>query len=198
MVKRFLPLQMDAIKEMVNIGGGNAATSISILIKHSVDMNVPLIDIMSFKKLYEQIMSEDEIVYAVTTQVIGSGGGIFLFVLTEQAAEEISNMMLQKQIENNDELVDSAIKELVNILVNSFLNAISQLLDTRLLSSIPHLTVDMFGAIISSLYMAYDQFDDDVLIIKNEFFYSGNKMDAYLYFIPETGVLEKLFSEIGI
>jgi chemotaxis protein CheC len=56
----------------------------------------------------------------------------------------------------------------------------------------------MFGSIISSLYMAYDQYDEEVLIIKNEFFYSGNQMDAYLYFIPETGVLEKLFKAIGL
>jgi chemotaxis protein CheC len=101
-------------------------------------------------------------------------------------------------MEKTQELIESSIKELVNIIVNSFLNAISELLNIRLMSSIPNLTIDMFGSIISSLYMAYDQYDEEVLIIKNEFFYSGNQMDAYLYFIPETGVLEKLFKAIGL
>lgn len=198
MMNAFHPLQLDAMKEMVNIGGGHAATSISALIKEPVDMTVPLIELMAYDELYQQIMSEEKKVYAVTTQVIGNGNGIFLFALTEQSAKEISSMMLPNGVEQTEDLMISAIKELVNILVNSFLNAISQLLDIQLLSSVPNLMIDMFGSIISSLYMAFDQYDDEVLIIKNEFYYSGNQLDAFLYFIPEIGVLEKLFKAIGI
>lgn len=198
MIDKYLPLQIDAMKELVNIGGGHAATSISTLINTKVDMIVPLIEIMEYEELYARIMSEDKIVYSVTTQILGNGGGVFLFALPEESANQISQMMLLNSMEKTQELIESSIKELVNIIVNSFLNAISELLNIRLMSSIPNLTIDMFGSIISSLYMAYDQYDEEVLIIKNEFFYSGNQMDAYLYFIPETGVLEKLFKAIGL
>ncbi|MBO0429057.1 chemotaxis protein CheC [Vagococcus fluvialis] len=198
MIDKYLPLQIDAMKELVNIGGGHAATSISSLINTKVDMIVPLIEIMEYEELYARIMSEDKIVYSVTTQILGNGGGVFLFALPEESANQISQMMLLNSMEKTQELIESSIKELVNIIVNSFLNAISELLNIRLMSSIPNLTIDMFGSIISSLYMAYDQYDEEVLIIKNEFFYSGNQMDAYLYFIPETGVLEKLFKAIGL
>ncbi|UDM79785.1 chemotaxis protein CheC [Vagococcus fluvialis] len=198
MIDKYLPLQIDAMKELVNIGGGHAATSISSLINTKVDMIVPLIEIMEYEELYARIMSEDKIVYSVTTQILGNGGGVFLFALPEESANQISQMMLLNSMEKTQELIESSIKELVNIIVNSFLNAISELLNIRLMSSIPNLTIDMFGSIISSLYMAYDQYDEEVLIIKNEFFYSGNEMDAYLYFIPETGVLEKLFKAIGL
>jgi chemotaxis protein CheC len=198
MIDKYLPLQIDAMKELVNIGGGHAATSISSLINTKVDMIVPLIEIMEYEELYARIMSEDKIVYSVTTQILGNGGGVFLFALPEESANQISQMMLLNSMEKTQELIESSIKALVNIIVNSFLNAISELLNIRLMSSIPNLTIDMFGSIISSLYMAYDQYDEEVLIIKNEFFYSGNQMDAYLYFIPETGVLEKLFKAIGL
>lgn len=198
MIDKYLPLQIDAMKELVNIGGGHAATSISSLINTKVDMIVPLIEIMEYEELYARIMSEDKIVYSVTTQILGNGGGVFLFALPEESANQISQMMLLNSMEKTQELIESSIKELVNIIVNSFLNAISELLNIRSMSSIPNLTIDMFGSIISSLYMAYDQYDEEVLIIKNEFFYSGNQMDAYLYFIPETGVLEKLFKAIGL
>ncbi|MDR2277301.1 chemotaxis protein CheC [Vagococcus fluvialis] len=198
MIDKYLPLQIDVMKELVNIGGGHAATSISSLINTKVDMIVPLIEIMEYEELYARIMSEDKIVYSVTTQILGNGGGVFLFALPEESANQISQMMLLNSMEKTQELIESSIKELVNIIVNSFLNAISELLNIRLMSSIPNLTIDMFGSIISSLYMAYDQYDEEVLIIKNEFFYSGNQMDAYLYFIPETGVLEKLFKAIGL
>lgn len=198
MIDKYLPLQIDVMKELVNIGGGHAATSISSLINTKVDMIVPLIEIMEYEELYTRIMSEDKIVYSVTTQILGNGGGVFLFALPEESANQISQMMLLNSMEKTQELIESSIKELVNIIVNSFLNAISELLNIRLMSSIPNLTIDMFGSIISSLYMVYDQYDEEVLIIKNEFFYSGNQMDAYLYFIPETGVLEKLFKAIGL
>lgn len=95
-------------------------------------------------------------------------------------------------------MIDSALKELANILVNSFLNAVTKLLDINLLTSIPLLTRDMFGAIVSSVYMESGQYDDTILILKNEFYYMGERMEAALYFVPTPGVLDKLFSVLGV
>ncbi|HCM88638.1 MAG TPA: chemotaxis protein CheC [Vagococcus sp.] len=191
-------LEIDALKELVNIGGGNAATSISVLIDKPVEMVVPLIKVMEYEELYKKIMPESEVIYAATIQISSDGEGMFLFALPESSASEICDMMLPPGFEKTDEMIGSAIMELSNILVNSFLNAISQLLNLKIVSSDPNLTIDMFGSIISSLYMAFDQFDDEILIIENEFYYSGKKMDALLYFIPEVGVLENLFKSIGM
>lgn len=198
MMNKLTSLEIDALKELVNIGGGNAATSISVLIDKPVEMIVPLIKVMNYEELYKNIMSESEIIYAVTIQVSSQGEGMFLFALPEGSANVICDMMLPPNFEKSEEMIGSAITELANILVSSFLNAISQLLDIKLVSSEPNLTIDMFGSIISSLYMVFDQFDDEVLIIENEFYYSGKKMDALLYFIPEVGVLENLFKSIGM
>ncbi len=191
-------IQLDAMREIINIGGGNAATSISQWINKPVTMEVPTIEIYAYDELFNSIMAEDQLVYAVTTQMIGNAGGVFLFTLTAASAELITDMMLPYGIEKTEELMASEIKELVNVLVNSFLNAVGRLLDLNLLSSLPHLIIDMFGAVISSLYMEFDQYDEQIMIIKNEFFYQGNKMEASLYFIPKTGVLNQLFLSLGI
>jgi chemotaxis protein CheC len=72
------------------------------------------------------------------------------------------------------------------------------MLDINLISSVPAIAVDMFGAILSSAYMESEQFDENVMIIKNEFIYEGDKVDSSLYFIPRPGVLDSLFKLIGV
>lgn len=198
MDNHFTDIQLDVLKELINIGGGHAATSISQLIDKPVNMLVPMIEIMDYQELYTKIMAEDQLVYAVMSQIYGDAGGVFLFALSDDSTEAMTDMMMPESVVKTEVLKESATKELVNIMVNSFLNATSKVLDVNLVSSVPLLTIDMFGAVISSLYMAFDQYDEQVMIIKNEFFYLGDKMEASLYFIPKAGVLEKLFKSIGV
>lgn len=189
--------QMDVIKELVNIGGGNAATSISQLIDNPVSMDVPTIELISYEELYETI-PEEQTVNAVIIMVTGDGQGTFLFVTSEETNRQLVDMMLPEDMRDNEELVDSAIKELVNILVSSYNNAIADELKIKLSSSIPLSTREMFGAILSSVYIETEQYHENILIMKNHFFYQDVMIDSSLYFVPRPGVLEKLFKKIGL
>ena len=196
-VNEFSDLQLDIIKELTNIGGGNAATSISHLINKPVNMMVPTIEILNYNEVYEKITPEDQMVNAVIMRMIGGGEGTFLFIIDEEASTDIISMMVPEGIEITEELSTSGIKELVNIVVTSYLNAVSKMIDISFISSIPLLTKDMFGAILSNVYIESEQYDDNVLIIKNEFIYAGDKIESSLYFIPKPGVLTKLFNKLG-
>ena len=88
--------------------------------------------------------------------------------------------------------------ELVNILVKSFVNAISKMVEKTLITSVPLHLRDMFGAIFSSVYIDTEQYDINVMIIKNEFLYQGDKLESSLYFVPRPGVLQKMFKYLGI
>lgn len=198
MPSEFSTVQLDALKEVINIGGGNAATSLSQLINKPVHMTVPIIEVMAYEDLFEQVMSEDTMIDAVLTKMFGQAEGVFLLVGLEEDMKHLASIMLPENSETNPEMIDSALKELANILVNSFLNAVTKLLDINLLTSIPLLTRDMFGAIVSSVYMESGQYDDTILILKNEFYYMGERMEAALYFVPTPGVLDKLFSVLGV
>ena len=198
MPSEFNTVQLDALKEVINIGGGNAATSLSQLINKPVHMTVPTIEVMAYEDMFEQVMSEDTMIDAVLTKMFGQAEGVFLLVGLEEDMKHLASIMLPENSEINPEMIDSALKELANILVNSFLNAVTKLLDINLLTSIPLLTRDMFGAIVSSVYMETGQYDDTILILKNEFYYMGERMEAALYFVPTPGVLDKLFSVLGV
>jgi len=191
-------LQLDVIKELANVGGGNAASSISVLIDKPVDMTVPTIELLGYEEVYEQIMAEDSMVNAVLIRMTGDAEGVFLFITSDEVSENLVNMMVPSGIQINDEMSESAIKELVNIVVTSYLNSVAKMVDVYLLSSVPILVRDMFGAILSSVYIESEQYDDNVMIIKNEFLYQGDRMDSSLYFVPRPGVLNKLFKILGV
>ncbi|MFZ7131516.1 MAG: chemotaxis protein CheC [Eubacteriales bacterium] len=196
--KDYTVLQLDMIKELANVGGGNAATSISQLVRKPVNMSVPTIDILNYNEIYENILPEDEMVIAVSMRMIGDAEGNFLFVCKDSDSRSLIHMMLPEGIQNTEEIAHSAIKELVNILVTSYLNAISKMVSVNLISSVPALATDMFGAILSSAYIESEHYDENIMIIKNEFLHQGDKIESDLYFIPRPGVLDSLFKMIGI
>lgn len=194
----YTAIQTDALKELANIGGGNAATAIAHLVSRIIHMNVPRIDILDYAEVFSGIMAEDEDVVAVNLQMLGDGQGSFLFVTSPEHARVLTKLMLPKGMPLVDELEDSALCELVNIIVSSYLHAVSRLTDLLLISSVPALTRDMFGAVLSSTYLESGQYDDQIMIIRNEFLYEGTRVDSALYFIPRPGVLEGLFNKLGL
>ncbi|MGX7195956.1 chemotaxis protein CheC [Enterococcus olivae] len=193
----YTDLELDGLKEIINIGGGHAATSISMMVDRRIDMRVPEVEILSYEKLYQQILDENEEVYAIVSQILGDIRGVFLFVLTDATADKLTEFMVGTP-EFDQEVKSSAVNELTNIVSNSFLGAIGKFLDNQLISSLPMIQYDYFGAVISSVYMALNQFDDQVMVIRNEFTYDEDSLDASLFFIPETGVIEKILTTLGI
>lgn len=193
----YTDLQLDGLKEIINIGGGHAATSISMMVNRKIDMRVPEVEILSYEKLYQQLLAENEEVYAVVSQILGDVRGVFLFVLTNPAADKMTEFMVGTT-EFDEDVKASAVNELTNIVSNSFLGAIGKFLGNQLISSLPIIQYDYFGAIISSVYMALNQFDDHIMVIRNEFTYDEDRLEASLFFIPETGGIEKILTTLGI
>lgn len=194
----YTDLEMDALKEIINIGGGHAATSISQLVERRVDMHVPEVAVQTYNELYEHLWQDDEEVYAIACPIEGEIEGIFLFIMTKQAADKITRWLTATDGLLVEELKISAIQELTNIVSNSFLNAITEFLGVTLYGSLPTTSIDYFGAIISSIYLAYDQYDEQVLCIRNEFTYGKQALDTSLFLVPGKGALETLFQSLGI
>ena len=143
MKQKYTDLELDGLKEVMNIGGGNAATSISQMVNSKIDMKVPSVEILSYSELYDRIISDD--------------------------VEDVTGV--------EREVKASAVSELTNIVANSFLRAIGSMLNIQLVASLPDVSYDYFGAVISSAYMAFDQYDEQVMVIRNEFLYMDDKLD---------------------
>ena len=186
MAKRYTDLELDGLKEIMNIGGGNAATSISQMVNSKIDMKVPSVEILSYGDLYKRVIADDF-------------EGALLFVLSDAAADKLAGLMMGSDVEGvSREVKASAVSELTNIVANSFLRAIGTMLNIQLIASLPATSYDYFGAVISSAYMALDQYDEQVMVIRNEFLYMDDKLDASRFLIPEVGMLDRMFKSLGI
>lgn len=193
----FSPLELDGLREVVNIGGGHAATSIGELTGKLIEMDIPDIKILDYNGVYEEVTSADSEVYAVYNRVEGQLDGAFLFTVSHETATLLAKLMTGSN-EINDELKESALNELGNIVSNSFLRAIGDLIGFQVQASLPTLLNDVFGAVLTSTYMELEQYDEQILVIRNEFKYVKQHLDASLFFIPSTGNLEKIFDALGI
>ncbi|MER2175581.1 MAG: chemotaxis protein CheC [Carnobacterium sp.] len=191
-------VELDVLKEVINIGGGHAATSLSQLIEKPVHMTVPVIEMMEYADVYEQIMPEEAVIKAVIIKMMGDAEGVFLFTVDQKVSETIVAMMLPENTPYSEAMANSALQELVNILVNSFLNAVMKLMDANLVTSVPIIIEDMFGAIMSSVYLEQNQYDDSIMIIKNEFYYLGDRLESSLYFVPKPGIIEKMLKALTV
>lgn len=191
-------MELDVLKEVINIGGGHAATSLSQLIEKPVQMTVPVIEMMEYADVYEQIMPEETVIKAIIIKMMGDAEGVFLFTVDQQVSETIVAMMLPENTPYSEAMANSALQELVNILVNSFLNAVMKLMDANLITSVPIIIEDMFGAIMSSVYLEQSQYDDSIMIIKNEFYYLGDRLESSLYFVPKPGIIEKMLKALTV
>ena len=191
-------MELDVLKEVINIGGGHAATSLSQLIENPVQMTVPVIEMMEYADVYEQIMPEEAVIKAIIIKMMGDAEGVFLFTVDQQVSETIVAMMLPENTPYSEAMANSALQELVNILANSFLNAVMKLMDANLITSVPIIIEDMFGAIMSSVYLEQSQYDDSIMIIKNEFYYLGDRLESSLYFVPKPGIIEKMLKALTV
>ena len=191
-------IELDGLKEIVNVGGGNAATSISQMINSRVDMDVPEVEVMAYDELYQKIIADDVEMHAVLSKIVGDIDGALLFVIADESGQKIAKMMLGSDDNPSNEIIASAVTELTNILFNSFLRAIGDMLQIQLIASLQISRYDFFGAIISSAYMAFDHYDEQILVIHNEFTYNNENLDASLFLIPGEGVLDKIFKALGI
>lgn len=193
-------IQMDVLKEIGNIGAGNAVTSLAKMIDKKVDMAVPKVKIMGFDKVSQILGGEEMIVVGILLSVTGDMTGIMMFVLDNNAARQLVNILLGSDSTSNefDEMELSALKEIGNILTGSYLNALAGLTNLKILPSIPELAIDMAGAILSVPAIEFGKVGDSVLYIETEFSEGITKVFGDFLLIPDVDSYEVLLKALGV
>lgn len=198
-LEKLTPIQLDFLKELTNIGGGNAATALSQMVDRPIKMEVPMVKNFPYERLFSDIIEEEEKVDAVSIRILGDAPGNFLLVLKEEDALDLIHMILGKNTQKFlDDMGVSALQEVCNILCSSYINALSRLLNITLISSVPAFAQDMFGAILPTAYIEAGQIEEHLLVIENYFLVNNNRIKAHLFFIPHPGSLDKIFSTMNL
>ncbi|SKA72740.1 chemotaxis protein CheC [Clostridium sp. USBA 49] len=193
----FNSMQLDALKEVGNIGAGNAATALSQLLNKKIDMTVPAVNIVSFNDIFSRIGGE-EIVIGIIVRVLGDTPGNILFIFEKEAALNLIEILIGKREEQISEMGNSVLCEIGNIISSSFMNAIGKFTNLLIMPSVPAVTYDMLGAILSTTFIESGQFDDCVLDIETMFLELGSKISGHFYYIPMPGSLNKILESLGV
>jgi chemotaxis protein CheC len=194
----FNALQLDALKEVGNIGAGNAATALSQLINRKVDMTVPAVNIVPFDDIFTRIGGE-EVVVGVIVRVLGDTPGNILFIFDNNTAQNIIELLTGMKDDNFGEMGQSVLCEVGNIISGSYMNAIAKFTNLLIMPSVPAVTCDMLGAILSTTFIESGQFDDQVLDIETTFINEEEiDISGHFYYVPMPGSLEKILNALGI
>ncbi len=192
---------LDALKEVGNIGTGNALTALAKMLEHKVDTTVPKVNILNFYDIPELIGGEEVEVCGIYFKIDGDIDGTLMFLATIDSANElISFVMPNGTAEQIEKFKISALSEVGNILAGAYVSSLSVLTGLDMRISVPSLTIDMAGAVLSVLTLEFGLVYDKILIIENEF--AGinlrEALEGYFFLIPSAESYDTLFSSLGI
>lgn len=192
--------QLDALREIGNIGSGHAATALSTLLQRRIAMSVPEVWAIPFEQVSAIVGQLDMPQATIYVKVEGEAPGKAVFFFPVESAE----IMVQALFGSNepmdlytDEMAQSALKEVGNILVSSFLMALTQFSGIPLHPSVPALAVDMIGASLDAIFLEEGMLNDTVLFIDTQL--TGiPQIEGQFIFLPDEGSLKKLLGAMGV
>jgi chemotaxis protein CheC len=196
--------QLDALREVANIGAGHAATALSTMTGQSIMINVPTITIARLDEVPAAVVDDaEESVAVVLMQMLGDLTGRSLLVFPENTACRLSEMMLMRPRGSSAHITpleESALKEAGNILSGAYLNALADFMQLTLLPSPPLLAVDMASAVLTSAFLQFGDGRDAVFCVESEFTMrdNGESLRGYYLLLPDIGSLQKILQSINL
>src|SRR5439155_69517 len=171
-VRDLKALQIDALREVANIGAGHAATALSQLTNRRIMISVPQINIARLEEVPDLLGDPQEVVAAVLMHMLGDLTGRTLLLFPEPVARKLCDMLLRRPSGTTtvfDALEQSCLKEAGNILSGAYMNALSDFMGMLLLPSVPSLVVDLSAAVLTTTYLNFGHERDFVFCVETEF-----------------------------
>ena len=191
-------VMIDVLKEIGNIGSGNAATALASMLAKRIDMKVPKVRIMEFNDVAEMLGGEEKLVVGIYLNLGSDIEGNIMFILDLNSALNLTNMLLSREDNELDDIAMSALSEVGNILASSYVNSLSSLTGLKITVSVPSLAVDMAGAILSVPAIQFGLIADQVLFIETIFEEGENFVHGNLFLLPDMDSFEKILSSLGV
>lgn len=201
-------IQLDVIKEVANVGAGNAATALSKLLGTVIEMDVPKAEMISIYELSEYYGSPTTPVASVFVRSDGKFSCSVIFMSSEEGASDAVAMWMQSQFGEfspstlPDDMLDSGLAEVGNIIIGSFLNAINVLIDTTHRITVPSVVHDMMGSILDVVSSLFGMMGDVAIVanttLRGEGADNNIRIDGNLILIPDPDSLELLFRKLQV
>ena len=195
------PAQLDALREIGNIGAGNSATALSQVVNKKIDMNVPRVALVPIEDVPDLVGGPDAVIVAVFLRGYGKAPGNILFLMPKKNAFFLVDDLMGREhgtTQSLDEMDISALKEVGNILAGSYLNAFFHFTNLSMLPSIPALAIDMAGAILNVVLVQLGQMGDYAMVIETKFLAEDNSINGHFFLVPDPGSLSTIVKAVGV
>lgn len=205
--KKITSMHLDVLKEIGNIGAAHAATALSTLLNKKIDMKVPKVEMVSYDDMMDLAGGPENVVAGIYLRIEGDVTGSMFFILpVEQANRFIKGLVqdnsLDFQTGEVSELGVSAMQELGNILSGSYLSALSDFTSLKIYPTVPALSVDMVGAIVSFGLVEVSHVSDYVIVIDTaiteESTSDGESVKGHFFLLPDPESFDAIFTALGV
>lgn len=196
-------IQYDVLKEIGNIGAGNATTALAKMLNSKIDMKVPKVNLVGFSDITSVIGAEEEVMAGIMLLLDGDIRGMMMFLLEIESAKGLVNVLMGKPkevVEKEPEFEPmelSALNEIGNIITGAYLSALSDLTKLTISSSVPSLQIDMAASILSVPAIEFSKIGDKVLLIETQFDTNAS-VNGYFVLIPELDSYDTILSSLGL
>ncbi len=193
--------QLDAFKEITNIGAGNAATALAEMLSDRVTMSVPCLEILDINGMASILGGPENEVAGVLLRMYGDVDGMIMFILDKQFCHTLLSVLLNKHIQSFEEIDDmdlSVFQEMGNIIVGGYANALAMMLDMEIKISTPEIAIDMAGAILSYPAQYFGTMGDKVMFVKEDFQSDTATVTSHLLIMPQPESFDNIMKKLGV
>ncbi|MBR5357039.1 MAG: chemotaxis protein CheC [Lachnospiraceae bacterium] len=190
---------LDVLKELGNIGAGNATTALAQMLQTKVDMKVPQVRLLDFGEVGTLMGGEEQIMAGIYLCVEGDITGSIMFLLEKDAARHLVSKLMGMELQGDtfSEMETSALKEIGNIITGAYLNSLSTITNLKIFPSIPDLTIDMAGAILSVPAIEFGTLGDKILLIQTQFT-DDFELNGFFILVPDLESYGKILGALGM
>ena len=192
---RYTGFELSVIREIANIGTGNAATALSQMVGRSVDIGTPIVELVPLAEAAERIGPLETIVAAVLTPVSGDAPASLLLALPIESAAVLCSLL---GTDADSDLGRSCLQEIGNILTGAYTTAMATMTGLAIEPEPPLLAVDMLGAVVDAVLAMSVEASDTVLFLQTSIAIEGTACDFGFLFVPREGAVENLLRALGL
>jgi chemotaxis protein CheC len=202
-VRGLKELQLDALREVANIGAGHAATALSQMTNHRIMIAVPEVNVRRLEEVTDLVGRADEVVAAVLMHMMGDLTGRTLVLFPERSARMLCDILFRRTPGATTEfggMEQSGLKEAGNILASAYMNALSDFMGMMLVPSVPSLVVDLSAAVLTSAYLNFGHARDFVFCVETSFRVEGTPepLRGHFLLLPDMPSLRAIFDAIRL
>ena len=194
-------VQYDVLREIGNIGAGNATTALATMLQVKVDMKVPKVALLDFQELPDILGGAENIIAGILLTLSGNIDGMMMFVLERDAAHSMVNMLMGQDTPLDadfSEIEASALQEIGNIITGAYLSSLSNLTHMFINPSVPYIAIDMAGAILSVPAIEFGKIGDKALLIQTEFGEKDTQVNGFFILIPTLDSYNAILTSLGL